>query len=350
MAEQKALLVTEPGNRIVLGTRPIPTPGSKEVLVKISIAGLNPHDELVRDLGYFIGKNVPAPFGIDLVGTVHALGKDVDNFKVGDLVFGNGDPFVGDYMATQEYALMDVDFMGRIPSSVTQDEAVTLPLNVLTMYIALFDASTHGFPSPLTPAGQSFDYKNTPLVIIGGGSNCGKFAIQLAKWAGFGTIIAIAGKAKADYLVELGATHVIYRTLSDDTIESEVRNIVADSLLHVCTAVYAKDQTLGIRLLSNSQKGTLVPLTAGEVDEAKLSAKKAGYEVRRFLCRPHEPEKRELSAAFWKSFPSLVEKGILRPTEYDVIKGLDESKVNDKLDQYRDFKGPTRPNVHVSGI
>ncbi|RFU78471.1 alcohol dehydrogenase, zinc-containing [Trichoderma arundinaceum] len=350
MAEQKALLVTEPGNKVVLGTRHIPTPGPKEVLVKISIAGLNPHDRLVRDLGYFIGKNVPAPFGVDLVGTVQALGKDVDNFKIGDLVFGNGDPFIGDYMATQEYALMDVDFMGRVPSSVTQDEAATLPLNALTMYIALFDPSTHAIPSPLTPAGQSFDYKNTPIVIIGGGSNCGKFAIQLAKWAGFGTIIAVAGKPKASYLLELGATQVIDRTLGDDAIESEVRSIVGDSLLHVCTAVLAKDQTLGARLLSNNEKGILVPLTAGEVDETKLSAKKAGYEVRRFLCRPHAADKREVSATFWKAFPGLVEKGILRPTQYAVIKGLDESKVNEVLDQYRDFKDPTRPNVHVSEI
>ncbi|KAH8123736.1 NADPH2:quinone reductase [Trichoderma asperellum] len=350
MAQQKALLVTRPGDRIVLGTRPIPTPGPKEVLVKVAIAGLNPHDQLVRDVGFFIGKNVPAPIGIDIVGTVHAVGKDVDNFKVGDLVFGNGDPFDGDYMATQEYALMDIDFLGHVPSSITQDEAATLPLNALTMYIALFDASTHGFPSPLTPTGKSFDYKNTPLVILGGGSNCGKFAIQLAKWAGFGTIIAIAGKTKADYLVELGATHIIDRTLSDDKIESEVRNIVGDNLLHVCTAVLAKDQTLGARLLSNSKKGTLVTVTKGTVDETKLGEKKAGYEVRGFLCRPHAEDKRELATLFWKAFPGLIEKGILRPTPYEVVKGLDENKINEILDAYGQSKGPTRPNIHISSV
>ena len=78
----------------------------------------------------------------------------------------------------------------------------------------------------------SFDYKNTPLAIIGAGSNCGQFTIQLARWAGFGTIIAIAGKTKADHLRELGATHLIDRTLSDDEIEAEVRNIVGGDLLH----------------------------------------------------------------------------------------------------------------------
>ncbi|KAL7900405.1 GroES-like protein [Trichoderma sp. SZMC 28014] len=349
MAEQKALLVTGPGDRIVPGTRHIPTPGPKEVLVKVAITGLNPHDQLVRDLGYFIGNNVPAPIGIDIVGTVHALGKDVNSFKVGDLVFGNGDPFDGDYMGTQEYALMDIDFLGHVPSSITQDEAATLPLNALTMYIALFDASTHGFPSPLTPAGKSFDYKNTPLVILGGGSNCGKFAIQLAKWAGFGTIIAIAGKAKADFLVELGATHVIDRTLTDDQIESKVRNIVGDNLLHVCTAVFAKDQTLGARLLSNSKKGTLVTVTRGSVDESKMGDKKAGYDVRGFLCRPHAEDKRELATLFWRSFPDLIEKGVFRPTPYEVVNGLDENKINEILDAYGQFKGPTRPNIHVSG-
>ncbi|KAL7924482.1 GroES-like protein [Trichoderma austrokoningii] len=349
MTEQKALLVTGLSHRIVLGSRHIPTPGPKEVLVKVTVAGLNPHDQLVRDLGFFIGNNVPAPFGIDIVGTVQAVGKDVDNFKVGDLVFGNGDPFDGDYMGTQEYTLMDVDFLGHVPSSLTQDEAATLPLNALTMYIALFDASTHGFPSPLTPAGKSFDYKNTPLVILGGGSNCGKFAIQLAKWAGFGTIIVIAGKTKADYLVELGATHIIDRILSDDQIESKVRGIVGDDLLHVCTAVFAKDQTLGARLLSNSKKGTLVTVTKGAVDERKLTEKKAGYEVRGFLCRPHAEDKRELAKLFWKSFPDLFEKGMLRPTPYEVVEGLDANRVNEILDAYGQFNVPMRPNIHISG-
>lgn len=46
MAEQKALLVTGPGDRIVLGTRHIPTPGPKEVLVKVAIAGCKCLDTL----------------------------------------------------------------------------------------------------------------------------------------------------------------------------------------------------------------------------------------------------------------------------------------------------------------
>ena len=110
---------------------------------------VNPHDHLVRDLAFFVGKNVPTPFGIDLVGVVHALGNDVNTFKVGDVVFGNGDPFKGDYMATQEYALMDVNFMGRVPASNTQDEAATLPLNVLIIYIALFRSTTRTHLLPL---------------------------------------------------------------------------------------------------------------------------------------------------------------------------------------------------------
>ncbi|UKZ79909.1 hypothetical protein TrVFT333_007672 [Trichoderma virens FT-333] len=349
MAEQKAVMITGRGERLVLGTRPIPTPGPNEVLVKISIVGLNPHDQYVRDLGYFIGDNVPSPFGIDIVGVVHALGKGVDKFQVGDLVFGNGDPFIGDYMGTQEYAIMDVSFMGRVPSSITQDEAATLPLNVLTMYIALFHPSTHAIPSPLAPEGQFFDYKNTPLAIIGGGSNCGKFAIQLAKWAGFGTIIAIAGKANSNLLRDLGATHLIDRTLSNDDIEAQVRSIVGDNLLHVCTAVATKDLTLGARILSNSKKGILVPLTAGEVDDTKLN-KQAGYELRRFLCRPHEDDRRELSTVFWKSFPDLVDKGVFKPTPFEIVKGLDADKINEILDQYGAAKNPTRPNVHVSDV
>lgn len=52
MAEQKALLVTGPGDRIVLGTRHIPAPGPKEVLVKVAIAGCTCHDILVFGFHY----------------------------------------------------------------------------------------------------------------------------------------------------------------------------------------------------------------------------------------------------------------------------------------------------------
>ncbi|PNP55514.1 hypothetical protein THARTR1_04344 [Trichoderma harzianum] len=291
MAEQKAVVITGRGQRLALETRPVPTPGPNDVLVKINI--------YVRDLGYFIGENVPSPFGIDLVGVVHALGKNVDKFKVGDVVFGNGDQFIGDYMGTQERTV--------------------------------------------------FRLQEHPLAIVGGGSNCGKFAIQLAKWAGFGTIVAIASKARSDLLLELGATHVIDRTLSDKDIEAQVRSIVGDDLLHVCTAVKAPDLTLGASLLSNSKKGILVPLTAGKVDDTRLN-KQAGYDLRRFLCRPHEDDRRELSTIFWKSFPELVEKGVFKPTSFQIVKGLDADKINDIIDEYGAGKNPTRPNVHVSNI
>ncbi|RFU79625.1 hypothetical protein TARUN_2598 [Trichoderma arundinaceum] len=342
-------MVVKAGDPVIPGNRPIPSPGVNEVLVKVLIAGLNPHDQLIRDHAYFVGDNIPAPLAIDIVGTIFALGEHVKNFEVGDVVFGNGDPVSPNHMGTQEYTLLDADFMARVPSSITLDEATTLPLNALTMYIALFDASTLAIPSPLTPAGQKFDYSNISIAIIGGSSNCGMLALQLAKWAGFGTVVAIANKKKTDLLHEYGATSVIDRMLSDDFIESEVRKIVGDKLLHVCDAVNVTDQTLAVRLLSNTQKGIMVPLThRARMDESKLSAKTSGYEIRKFVCRP--VQKRELASTFWKAFPGLVEKGVIKPTEFSVIKGLDEEKINETLNQYRDYQYPRRCNVHVSDV
>lgn len=355
MPSQRALLVTRPGAPVTLGTRAIPTPGPNQVLVKVSIAGLNPHDRLIRDFAYFVGEdNLPTPIGIDIVGTVHELGPysgDGARFDIGDVVFGNGDPASPDQNATQEYALLDVNFMARVPRGVSGDEAATLTLNTLTMYIALFGDGALGIPSPLEVGGKGYDYAKVAVAIVGGGSNCGKFAIQLAKWAGIGTIIATASTAggKEELLKEIGATHVVERSRSDDEVEKEVRGIVGDELVYVIDAVNIKDQTLAVRLLSNSKKGTMVPLVhRGAIDKSKIGRKEKGYDLETFVARP--VVMRDFAARFWRELPGLIEKGTLRSNQYAVIQGLDAEKVNEAVDAYRDDNFgnyPTKPHVHI---
>ncbi|KAI1618832.1 chaperonin 10-like protein [Exophiala viscosa] len=349
MPSQKAIAVNELAHPVKLIDRPIPKPGSGQVLVKVSIAGLNPHDGRVREIAYFVGKeNLPATFAVDIVGKIAELGPDVTSFNIGDQVFGQGDPALSDTKGSQEYALLEADFIAPLPIAVTPDQTSTIILNALTSYVALFSQLGFGLPSPLSADSKGFDYSKVSMVIVGGNSACGKFGIQLAKWAGVGTIILTAGIHAEKTLKEMGANLVIDRCLSDDNVYQAVRHAVGDDLLYVCDTVNADDQTLGVRLLSDSKEGTFVPLRPRDnaIDATAVGSKRAGYRVQRFVAGP--VLFRQVAAEFFKALPNLIDDGVLQPTPFNVIKGLDADEINKQLDGWRDGGWPTRANIHVA--
>jgi NADPH2:quinone reductase len=98
-----------------------------------------------------------------------------------------------------------------VPDGFTDDQMVTLPINANTSFAALFHPNWLGFPPPFSPEAKNFDYAAQSIVIIGAGSNCGKLAIQFARLAGIGVIIAVASLSGEKLLRELGATHVVDR-------------------------------------------------------------------------------------------------------------------------------------------
>jgi NADPH2:quinone reductase len=97
--------------------------------------------------------------------------------------------------------------------------------------MAQFSAAGFDWPFPETTDSKNFDYASQKVVIIGGGSNTGKLAIQFAKIAGIGTIIATASLTGAEELKSYGATHVIARQAPD--MEDQVRQIVGDDLFYM---------------------------------------------------------------------------------------------------------------------
>jgi NADPH2:quinone reductase len=254
----------------------------------------------------------------------------------------------------QEYALLPADLAARIPDSVSLDEAATLPTIAMAAFVALFHPSGLGLPAPYSPREEieAFGYAQRSLVVIGGGSNCGKVAIQMAALlAGFGTIVAVASKTPEGEaeLRALGATHVVDRRGGLEAVVEQVRGIVGDGLVYALDTV-GTEHTLGVSLLSNSEKGTLATLLPGSVDESKIvgGSKAAGYEVK--FSRGSGVLHRELGQQFWKHLPGWLEEGRIRPLKrYRTISGLDEKAVNEALDGYRHGGSVTKVNVHPHG-
>ena len=184
-----------------------PVPGVGEVRIRVAASGFNPVDAGIR------GGYLQAPFpvvlphtpGIEVAGTVDALGEGDDQFQVGDEVIGFLS-MVADGAAA-EYVVAPADILTAAPASVPLSDAAALPMVGLTAHQALFD------DAGLT-AGQR-------VLINGAGGAVGGYAVQLAKHAG-AYVIATASPRSKDRVRSAGADEVIDYTTAEVTVAEPV--------------------------------------------------------------------------------------------------------------------------------
>ncbi|KAF2502723.1 putative alcohol dehydrogenase [Lophium mytilinum] len=346
---QKALVVTEVGKPLSLVTdRPVPQPGPDQVLLRVTVTGFNPHDEKARGEGLFIAGNLPAVLTNDVTGTVVALGPGVTKYQIGDRVLSHPAFGLKTYPQNglQEYATNDIGAGFKIPDSITDDEAATLPTNLIASLVGLFDGTAGlGIPAPWTEAAKTFDYKGATLLILGGGSNCGRFAVQLAKVAGIGTIVSVGGSEEE--LKGYGATKVLDRHGGDEAVLERIRKVVGDDLVYAFDAVNPPGgQLLGLNALSSSKKGKFARLVpTGPVDESKVVGKKGGFEV--ISVFGSSQAKPELSFAFWERAPEYLTSGQIKPLKFTVKQGLTAENANSVLDAYKNGERVQKTHIHI---
>nr|BFE59881.1 NADP-dependent oxidoreductase [Dactylosporangium thailandense] len=171
-----------------------PEPGAGQVLIRVAATSFNGVDGNIR--GGFMQGPIPVTLphtpGIDVSGTVAALGEGVDAVQVGDRVVGFL-PMAADGAAA-EYVVAPAEILAPAPTSAPLADAAALPTVGLTAWQALFDHAK------LT-AGQR-------VLINGAGGAVGGYAVQLAKNAG-AHVIAIAGPSAVDRVKAAGADEVI---------------------------------------------------------------------------------------------------------------------------------------------
>jgi NADPH:quinone reductase-like Zn-dependent oxidoreductase len=179
-----------------------PVPGAGQVRIRVAATSFNSVDGNIR--GGFMQGPIPVVLphtpGIDVAGTVDALGAGVDGLEVGDEVIG----FLpmDKPGAAAEYVLAPAEVLTTAPKSVPLSDAAALPLVGLTAYQALFDHAK------LT-AGQR-------VLINGAGGAVGGYAVQLAKGAG-AHVIATASPRSGEAVKSAGADEVIDHTTSGVT-------------------------------------------------------------------------------------------------------------------------------------
>ena len=180
----------EPADVLRLEEAVVPEPSPGRVLVTVHAVGLNPADwALCR--GLFPG-SLPRGIGLDVAGTVDAIGAGVTDVAAGDRVFGRADfagqptAGAGDHAILSHWARMP-DRLGFIP-------AAALPMAVVTAYSTLEVLGG--------TAGQT-------ILIHGAGSMIGYAAVQIALRRG-ARVLATAGRTHAGHLAAIGATVTSY--------------------------------------------------------------------------------------------------------------------------------------------
>ena len=174
-----------------------PIPGLDEVRIRVAATAFNPVDAGIR--GGYLQEPFPVVLphvpGIDVAGTVDAVGADVTGRRVGDQVIGFL-PMVPDGAAA-EYVLAPAPILADAPASIPLADAAALPSVGLTAWQSLFEHAD------LRP-GQR-------LLIIGAGGAVGGYAVQLAKRAG-AHVIATASPRSIERVRRAGADEIIAHT------------------------------------------------------------------------------------------------------------------------------------------
>ncbi|MBF9066721.1 alcohol dehydrogenase catalytic domain-containing protein [Streptacidiphilus fuscans] len=173
-------------------------PAARRVRVRVSAVGLNPADwEICRG---FLAGSLPRGVGYDVAGVVDAVGEEVDDVVVGDLVFGTAD-FLGQPSAgVADVAILDSWY--RVPIGLDPAEAAVLPMVVQT---AVWTLDAMGIEPGST------------LLVHGGGAMVGFAAVQIALSRGI-RVIATAGPTYAAQLSALGAQVTPYGTGMADRV------------------------------------------------------------------------------------------------------------------------------------
>lgn len=185
----------------------VPTPGKGEVLVAVKACAINYPDTLmIRDLYQFKPERPYSPGG-ELSGIVEAVGEGVENFKVGDRVFGgtgNG--------GLREKAVVSAARLFPFPDDVPFEKAASL--------LMTYGTTIHGLKD------RGHIKKGDTVLILGAAGGVGLSAVELAKAFGARVVAAVSSEAKGEVARNAGADEVVIypRDEMDKAASKELAN------------------------------------------------------------------------------------------------------------------------------
>ncbi|HEX6967647.1 MAG TPA: NAD(P)H-quinone oxidoreductase [Micromonosporaceae bacterium] len=288
----RAITIPEPGGPEVLtwAEVPDPQPGPGEVVIAVRAAGVNRADLLQRQGHYPPPAGAPPYPGLECSGVITAIGPDVTGWQVGQevcaLLSGGG---------YAEQVAVPAGQLLPIPAGVDLLDAAGLPEVACTVWSNVVQLAG-------LRAGET-------LLVHGGGSGIGTFAVQLGAALG-ATVIATARPSKHDRIRELGAAHVIDYT-SADFVDEVNRRGGADVILDIMGAAYLGRN---IEALATGGRLVVIGLQGGRKAELNLNtllSKRGAIFATSLRARP-TTEKAEIVRGVREQVWPLVSAGRVR--------------------------------------
>jgi NADPH2:quinone reductase len=172
--------------------------------------------------------------GDDISGIIHSTGSAVTEFKPGDRVAAfhrmwdpNG--------AHAEFAIAPYTTTFNLPPNITFEEGATIPLAAMTAALALYQFLQLPLPWNPVPKGTKF-----PVLIYGGASAVGAFALKLAKLSNCNPIITVAGQG-IPFVESLDAAHAIVDYRLGNVVANIKDALKGQEVLHAFDAICAHD-------------------------------------------------------------------------------------------------------------
>ncbi|MHC2186698.1 NAD(P)H-quinone oxidoreductase [Rathayibacter agropyri] len=311
----QAIRVENPGpdSELVLEEVPTPVPGPGEVLISIAAAGVNR-----ADLGQRGGVYPPPPgaseiLGMEVSGSVVALGAGTTQFHEGDevcaLLSGGG---------YAEYVAVDAGLVLAVPEGVGLVSAAALPETTATVWSNLVMVAGLG-------AGDT-------VLIHGGGSGIGTTGIQIAVALGARVAVTAGSPRKLDACRALGADILIDYREEDfvDRIREETGGLGVDVILDPVGGDYlARDlealATGGRVVFIGNQSGAL-----GSLDLGVLMRKRGAVHATTLRARPLEERRLIIEQVRSRVWP-LVANGTVRPVVDEVIPLAEAERAHERM-------------------
>ncbi|MFG1708457.1 NAD(P)H-quinone oxidoreductase [Nonomuraea sp. M3C6] len=305
----RAIEITEPGGPRVLEWHEVPEPRVEpgDVLIDVAASAVNRADVLQRQ-GFYDPPPGTSPYpGLEVSGVVAEVGADVEQFKAGDRVcalLGGGG--YAERVAVPWQQVMPV------PDGLTLPEAAGLPEAACTVWSNVFMVGRLR--------------RGETLLVHGGASGIGTFAVQLAKALGSYVIATVGSEAKAQRVRELGADEVVnYRE------EDFADKVKADVILDIMGAKYLAGN---VRALRTGGRLVIIGLQGGrkaEIDLGAMLAKRVTVHATTLRSRPVD-EKGVIVRSVVDNVWPLVGAGAVRPVVYAEVPMSEAAEAHRMLD------------------
>lgn len=251
--EMMAIGISAPGGpaALVMQHHPVPRPQAGEVVIRVAAAGVNRPDILQRQ-GLYPPPPGASPLpGLEVAGTIAAVGEGVDAHRLGQrvcaLVQGGG---YAEYVATPFAQCLPV------PEGFPLEQAAAMPETLLTVWSNLFE--------------RAYVVEGDTVLVHGGTSGIGTMAIALCRLFGITTIVTCGTDEKCAAAMDWGAGHAINHA-AEDFVEAVKRITTGAGVAAVLDMVGGDYVPRNLKCLSDDGRHVSIAVQRGSKTEVSVA-------------------------------------------------------------------------------